>query len=125
MEQPKYKSFTYRTSVEWSVDRQGILRSDGKQAIETSSPPEFKGIPGYWTPEDFFVAAVEMCTMSTFLSFVGRKNIPLVSYRSSAEGLLEFVEGKYQFTKIIVQPEITVENTWTQEQVEGLVHKAL
>jgi organic hydroperoxide reductase OsmC/OhrA len=124
MEQAKYKSFTYRTSVEWSVDRQGTLRSDGKQAIETSSPPEFKGIPGFWTPEDFFVAAVEMCTMSTFLSFGGRKNIPLVSYRSSAEGLLEFVDGKYQFTKIIVQPEITIENTWTQEQVEELVHKA-
>jgi len=124
MEQPRYKSFTYRTSTEWSQDRQGTLRSEGKTAVEISSPPEFKGVDGIWSPEDLFVAAAEICTMTTFLSFGERKNIPLISYRSSAEGLLEFVEGKYQFTKITILPEITVGNAWTQEQVEELVHKA-
>ena len=120
----KFKTFTYHTSVEWKSDRQGFLRSEGKPEIYVSSPPEFKGIPGVWTPEDLFVAAAEICTMSTFLSFGGRKGIPLKSYKSSSEGLLENVDGKYRFTKIIIKPEIVVEASWTKEQVNEIVHQA-
>lgn len=120
----KYKSFTYHTNVVWKSDRQGIASSEGKPNIEISSPPEFKGVPGVWTPEDFFVSAVELCQMTTFLAFGFRKNIPLKSYKSSAEGLLEFVDGNYRFTKIVLKPEITVEQSWTKEQVEELVHQA-
>lgn len=120
----KFKTFTYHTNVEWKSDRQGILQSDGKPQMDVSSPPEFKGIPGVWTPEDLFVAAVEICQMSTFLSFGMRKGIPLTSYKSHAEGVLENVDGKYRFTKIIVKPEIVVENSWTKAQVEEIVHAA-
>ncbi len=120
----KFKTFTYHTNVEWKSDRQGFLRSDGKPEISVSSPPEFRGIPGVWSPEDLFVAALEICQMSTFLSFGGRKGIPLKSYKSSAQGLLENIDGKYRFTKIVVKPEIVVENSWTKEQVEEIVHIA-
>jgi organic hydroperoxide reductase OsmC/OhrA len=114
----------YKTALEWQQAQQGNLSSDGKPMLNVSSPPEFKGIPGLWTPEDMFVASAEICTMSTFLSFGGRKNIPLVSYKSSAEGILEFVDGKYRFTKIRIVPEITVRKDWTREQVEEIVRDA-
>lgn len=120
----KYKTFTYNTNVAWKSDRQGFLNSEGKPQIDVSSPPEFKGIPNVWTPEDLFVAALEICQMSTFLSFGGRKGIPLKSYKSSAEGTLENVDGKYRFTRIVVRPEIIVESSWTKEQVEEIVHTA-
>lgn len=120
----KFKTFTYHTSLKWQQDRQGKLASDIKPVLDVSSPPEFKGIPGLWTPEDLFVASVEICTMSTFLSFGGRKNIPLVSYKSSAEGMLENVNGKYRFTKIVITPVIVVKSEWTREQVEEVVHAA-
>ncbi|MEI7905734.1 MAG: OsmC family protein [Bacteroidota bacterium] len=120
----KFKTFTYHTGVEWKSERQGLLRSEGKPDVLVSSPPEFKGIPGVWTPEDLFVAALEICQMSTFLAFGIRKGIPLKSYKSSAEGLLENVDGKYRFTRITVKPEIVVEQSWTKEQVEELVHAA-
>lgn len=120
----KYKTFTYNTSLKWQQARQGKLSSDIKPSLDVSSPPEFKGIPGMWTPEDMFVASAEICTMSTFLSFGGRRNIPLVSYKSSAEGVLEFMNGKYRFTKIRILPEITVGKEWTREQVEEVVREA-
>ncbi len=127
----RYKTFTYHTSLEWTQNRQGTLSSDSKPSLDISGPPEFKGIPGVWTPEDFYVASAEMCAMTTFLSFGERKNIPLVSYRSSAEGVLEFVEGKYRFTKIFVKPHIVVGKSsprdgagWTEEQVKEVVHQA-
>lgn len=120
----KYKTFTYHTNIQWTSDRQGMLRADGKPELNISSPPEFKGIPGVWTPEDLFVAAVEICQMSTFLAFGIRKELPLRSYKSAAEGTLEFVDGNYRFTKVVVRPEIVVGNSWTKEQVEQLVHTA-
>jgi peroxiredoxin-like protein len=120
----KFKSFTYHAGVEWKSDRQGFLRAEGKPQIDISSPPEFKGIPGVWTPEDMLVGAVDICQMSTFLAFGIRKGIQLKSYKSSAEGLLENVDGKYRFTKIIVKPTIVVEASWTKEQVEELVQIA-
>lgn len=109
----KFKTFTYHTGVEWKSDRQGVVRSEGKPDIDITSPPEFKGIPGMWTPEDMLVGAVDICQMSTFLAFGTRKGIPLKSYKSSAEGLLENVDGKYRFTKISIKPTIVVEASWT------------
>ncbi len=120
----KFKTFTYHTSVEWKSERQGFLRSDGKPEVYVSSPPEFKGIPGVWSPEDLFVAAAEICTMSTFLSFGGRKGMPLKSYKSSAQGLLENTDGKYRFTKIVITPEVVVGKEWTKEQVDEVFHQA-
>jgi organic hydroperoxide reductase OsmC/OhrA len=120
----RFKSFTYRTAVQWKELRQGSLAAEGKPTIDISSPPEFKGIPNVWTPEDLFVASAEICTMSTFLSFGGRKNIPLISYKSTADGLLEFVDGKYRFTTITVKPEIVVGSSWTRDMVEAVVHEA-
>lgn len=120
----KFKAFTYQTSVEWKSHRQGFLQSEGKPQIDVSSPPEFKGIAGVWTPEDLFVAAVEICQMSTFLSFGSRKGLPLRSYKSSAVGTLENVDGKYRFTIVVVKPTIIVENSWTKEQVDELVRTA-
>lgn len=120
----KYKTFYYHTSLEWKSERQGYLRSDGKPDLYVSSPPEFKGIPGVWSPEDLFVAAAEICTMSTFLSFGGRKGIPLKSYKSAAEGVLENLDGKYRFSKIIIKPEVVVGTEWTREQVEEVFHQA-
>ncbi|MBI3191832.1 MAG: OsmC family protein, partial [Pedosphaera parvula] len=54
--------------------------------FRVASPPEFKGEAGVWTPEDLFVAAVNVCTMTTFAAFAQRLNLPVLSYRCEAEG---------------------------------------
>ncbi len=120
----KRRMFTYRTSLTWIEGRLGRLSSNGKPDIDVASPPEFKGPEGLWSPEDLFVAAVEICTMTTFRSFAERKNLPLASYRSAAEGLLEFVDGKYRFTHITITPEIVVNGGWTEAEVRSLVDES-
>lgn len=120
----KYKTFTYRTQLEWVESRAGVLRSEGKPEFRVSSPPEFKGEAGVWTPEDLFVAAVNVCTMTTFLSFAQRLQLPIVSYTSEAEGVLEFVDGGYRFTKVILRPRITVGNEEAIEQARKTLHDA-
>jgi len=105
-----YKVFRYQTDVYWKSGRRAIISSEGKADLETSSPPEFKGDPGFWTPEDMFVAAVNLCTLMTFVAFAQRKELDFVSYESAAEGLLEFVEGRYRFTEVILHPHLVLKS---------------
>lgn len=102
------KSYTYHTSVRWTEQRKAIMSCAGKPDVQVATPPEFKGHEGIWSPEDLFVASVEICTMTTFLAFAERAGVSFVSYHSEAEGRLELVDGKFQFTSITIRPRITV-----------------
>ena len=105
----KYKSYNYHTHLKWLGNRAGILSSEGKPEFRVASPPEFKGETGVWTPEDLFVASVETCTMTTFAAYSLKRNLPVVSYTSYAEGTLENQDGVYRFTQIVLKPTILVE----------------
>ncbi|MBZ5534558.1 MAG: OsmC family protein [Acidobacteriia bacterium] len=116
-----FKIFHYNTQLRWSGERHGDLSSEGKPGLKIAAPPEFKGHPGLWTPEDLLVAAVEICTMTTFLAFASHKKIGLLQYESAAEGTLENVNGKYQFTRVVVTPRITVATADEIATVEQLI----
>lgn len=118
------KSFTYKTCSTWTEGRSGTLGSEGKPTLKISSPPEFKGERGVWTPEDLFVGSVEMCHMTTFLSFAAQKKIAIVSYRSHANGVLEYIDGDYRFTRIVIFPTITVGHEVVETEVHALLREA-
>jgi organic hydroperoxide reductase OsmC/OhrA len=120
----RYRTFTYKTSTRWIEGRSGMLESEGKPSLRISSPPEFKGEPGLWTPEHMFVACVEMCHMSTFIAFAAKRNVPVVSYRSHANGVLEFVEDDYRFTRIVIFPTIVVSSASAEEDVHAILQDA-
>jgi organic hydroperoxide reductase OsmC/OhrA len=47
-----YKSFRYQANTVWSSARRGTLSALGKPCIDVGSPPEFKGEPDVWAPEE-------------------------------------------------------------------------
>lgn len=120
----RYKTFEYTTNTTWKQNRVGIIGSNGKPALEVASPPEFKGVPGVWTPEDMFVAAIETCHMTTFLAFASRANIGLKSYESTARGTLEFDGDGYRFTKVVLTPQVVVDANTDVDQVMDIIHNA-
>jgi organic hydroperoxide reductase OsmC/OhrA len=120
----KYKSYTYRTQLEWLGGRAGSLAAEGKPGFRVASPPEFKGEAGVWCPEDLFVASVNVCTMTTFAAFLGRLQLPVVSYNCEAEGLLEFVEGKYCMTRVTLRPRVVVKSAEAIAPTEKALHDA-
>lgn len=120
----KHKTFTYHTKLQWIDDRAGLLQSEGKPDLRVASPPEFKGEEGVWTPEDLFVASIEICTLTTFTAFAQRRELEIISYTSEAEGVLEFVNGKYKFTKIILKPVISVDSSDAVALTEKTIHDA-
>lgn len=112
------KAFHYEVKTRWTQQRRGVLAAEGKPALEVASPPEFKGHPGVWTPEDLLVAAVSACTMTTFLSFAARREVQLLSYECDATGTLEMVEGKFRFSRVVLRPRIIVARN---EDVSGVL----
>lgn len=89
-----------------------------------ATPPEFKGHEGIWSPEDLFVASANICLMTTFLAFAERAGLAFTSYESDAEGLLELVEGKFQFTKIVLKPQVTLKQGEDAAKAKEILEKA-
>jgi peroxiredoxin-like protein len=118
------KVYTYHTSIKWTEQRKGVISSAGKPDIQVATPPEFKGHGGIWSPEDLFVASVNTCVMTTFLAVAERAGLAFTSYESVAEGRLELVDGKFQFTAITLKPTITLPANGDAIKAKELIEKA-
>ncbi len=105
-----YKSFHYKAKTTWSSARCGMLSAVGKPSIVVGSPPEFKGEPGVWAPEELLVGSLNTCMMLTFLTLAQRQGLTPVGYESEAEGLLDNVEGKYHITEVTIRPRVTLKS---------------
>lgn len=119
------KRYTYHTAVRWTEQRKGrIAAGEGKPEIEVATPPEFKGHPGIWSPEDLFVAAANVCLMTTFLAFAERAGLGFTAYESEAEGVLELVDGKFQVTTITLKPRLALKPGEDAAKARELLEKA-
>jgi peroxiredoxin-like protein len=119
-----YKAFHYQTDVSWKSGRRAVISAPGRRDLEVSSPPEFRGEAGFWTPEDMFVASVNLCTLLTFAAFAERRDLEFVGYESAAEGVLEYVEGKYRFTEIDLHPHIVLKSPADLERARQILEEA-
>ncbi|MDH4187941.1 MAG: OsmC family protein [Nitrospira sp.] len=118
------KMYLYHTAVKWTEQRKGIISCAGKPDVQVATPPEFKGHENIWSPEDLFVASANICLMTTFLAVAERAGLAFASYESEAEGTLELVEGKFQFTGITLKPVITLPAGGDAAKARELIEKA-
>jgi organic hydroperoxide reductase OsmC/OhrA len=95
----------FETKVQWESEKKGWLISNGPVPLETAS---YKNHPGLWSPENLFVAAVNISFMQCFLEVCVHVGIPVLFYDSNATGLSEILEGKKMITEIIIEPKILI-----------------
>lgn len=120
----------YNVDIKWNTDRKGVmcspeLTSNGGSCIEVATPPEFpKGIPGIWSPEHLFTAAVSSCLMTTFLSIAENSKLPFISFTCNSKGKLEQVEGKFMMSEIILEPVVTISDEKDRERAERVLQKS-
>ncbi len=115
--------YAYQTNLEWNSENKGIMRSENKPDIDVACPPEFGGHPGIWSPEDLFVASVEVCMLTTFLWYIKKEDISIKSYKSKAEGTVEMIGGVFQFSLVEVKMKVELCNGKDYEQVENILKK--
>jgi len=129
----KPKKYSFRTNIRWLQARRGILSADGRTTIDIACPPEFGGELGYWTAEHLFVAATEICIMTTFIWLLEKAGGRLISYESEAVGTAQMINGDFRFSKIEIRPVITtkeiffskVKDAMEKARKQCLISKAL
>jgi len=116
-----FKTFRYKAKTDWTSARQGTLSASEKSNIAIGSPPEFRGRPDVWAPEELLVGSLNTCLMLTFLALAQAKKLVPAGYESEAEGLLENVEGKYRITEVAVRPRVTVNDAGELERAREVM----
>ncbi|CAN5442964.1 hypothetical protein BH10BAC1_BH10BAC1_17130 [soil metagenome] len=120
----------YNVDVNWNTDRKGIVCSpelsrDAGSCIEVATPPEFpKGIPGIWSPEHLFTAAVSSCLMTTFLAIAENSKLEFKSFSCKSKGKLEQVDGKFSMTEITLEPTVIIMDEKERERAERVLQKS-
>jgi organic hydroperoxide reductase OsmC/OhrA len=111
----------YSTIVEWTKDLDGFLKCGNGHTAVFSFPPEFNGRKGVFTPEDAFVASLNMCIHMTFLAVSRKARLNLVRYECEAKGETESEIGNlYHFSKVTLYPKIVVKGS-SMETVQRLL----
>ena len=99
----------YKSKVVWTGGHDGELTCSNGPRMTYSAPPALQGKPGVMTPEDAFVAALNMCFHLMFIWASERLRIKLVSYECEAEGrVVELLDRTSTFERTILRPVIKV-----------------
>lgn len=123
----------YNVDINWNNERRGILCSpeliesckDTDSCIEVATPPEFpKGIPGIWSPEHLFTAAVNSCLMTTFLSIAENSKLEFKSFSCRSKGKLEQVDGKFIMSEVILEPTVIIQDELQREKALRILQKS-
>ncbi len=120
----------YNVDINWNKDRKGVMCSpelihDANTCIEVATPPEFpKGMPGIWSPEHLFTAAVSSCLMTTFLAIAENSKLEFSNFNCKSKGKLEQVDGKFLMTEIILEPSVTIADEKYRERAERVLQKS-
>lgn len=112
----------FKTNYRWKESNLGEVALEGRPALEVAPPPVFKGPEGMFSPEDFFVSAVETCFFLTLVFEIKRANVKLLEYESKADGLLERVDGQMRFTQVDLYPKAVIEGD--PEEMKELMERA-
>jgi len=116
---------SYRVTATWQNKRRGVVSLKGiEPAIEFSTPPEFKGEAGFWTPEHFLVAAVGSCYVATFYAIAEMSKLEFSGLQLTVEGKLGKPEGKLRFTELLLKPTLTIAHGHDLDRANRLLEKA-
>ena len=123
----------YNVDVNWSRERQGIMCSpelklehaEANSCIEVATPPQFpKGVPGIWSPEHLFTAAISSFFMTTFLAIAEASKLDFINFHCSSKGKLELIDGKYMMSEVILEPIVTIHNQGDRDKALRVLHRA-
>lgn len=116
----------YQVQVSWNANRNGTLSSEVlDEKLRVATPPEFpKGEANIWSPEHYFLAAINGCLLTTFLAIAENFKLDFVDFSSNAEGKLDIVDKKYVVSEVILKPTISIKKSSDKELAQKVIEKA-
>jgi peroxiredoxin-like protein len=118
------RKYFYKTRTKWKGDEKGEISSEEKTSIKIALPKELGGPGVVWSPDELFVSSVDSCAMLTFFWLIENRNIKVISYESSAEGVSQIdSDGVFRFTKVLLKPTIVISDAKDKSIVEEALKK--
>lgn len=117
----------YRLELRTDGSTTGVMTApdEGLPAMEVSSPPEFGGPKGTWSPEHLFVASVSACLMTTFQTIAANSKLETIDYADSPEGhMVRDESGLYRMSSITLRPRVTIPDPDKVDKTNRLLDKA-
>jgi organic hydroperoxide reductase OsmC/OhrA len=115
------KSHYYQSQIKWtgntgkgtksytSYERSYDIIINGKPTLKGSADPAFKGDSKLHNPEDLFLSSISSCHMLWYLHLCAENNITVIDYTDNATAEMQLTsEGKGQFTKATIKPEVII-----------------
>jgi peroxiredoxin-like protein len=91
----------------------------------TLAPPSQFGGPGdQWSPEYLFMASVASCFILSFKAIARASNLSWLSVECDVQGELDKMEGKTQFTNIVIKAKLVISPSQDSEKAQRLLIKA-
>lgn len=114
------RSHSYATHLTWTgaalgatvtydgYSREYQIAVAGKEPLNGSSDPLFRGDPSLHNPEELLVAALSSCHMLCYLARAARAGLHVVAYADEATGTMELLGGGGRFTEVVLHPVVTI-----------------
>ncbi|MGV3503472.1 MAG: OsmC family protein [Adhaeribacter sp.] len=104
-----------------AYEREHTIAVAGKPPIYASSDPSFRGDPGRHNPEELLLASLASCHMLWYLHLCADQGIVVTSYQDQASGTMtETAEGGGRFTRVLLQPVVTITDPGRVTQAQAL-----
>jgi organic hydroperoxide reductase OsmC/OhrA len=125
MTDKKYKSFSFKSTLNWTGGRTWDFAGDTTPFFHGSPPEMFRGENGKLTPEDLLIASINTCLISTFTSITTRENFEFVSFSCETVGTIDHTEEVgYRYTKMVQKVKMGVKSEDDILIANDLLHKA-
>lgn len=108
-----------------SYKRDFTVDATDKPQLKGTSGSAFNGDKSAYSPEDMLVAAVSSCHMLWYLHLCAEGGVVVIDYKDEAYGILhEENDGSGHFTKIVIRPEVTINDASNQEVAKSIHENA-
>jgi peroxiredoxin-like protein len=114
----------YTATASANLEGEVALDSRGLPRLISSSPAEFGGPGGQWSPESLLVAAVADCFVLTFRAIAAISKLSWISLNCEVTGTLDKVDRVMQFTAFTVRVRLLTPPETNSEQAQRLLTRA-
>jgi peroxiredoxin-like protein len=116
---------TYKVTAWWSAGKTGLAKSESApNAIHFAAPPQFGGLEGRWSPEDFLLCALTACFTTTFRALAEYSKFDYIDLEVEAKGTVRKAESGYAFEQITLRPTLTLSEEKERPLGERIMDKA-
>ncbi len=114
----------YQAIATGAVEGNIAVTSAGLPSLQTDSPPEFDGPPGFWSPETLLTAAVANCFILTFRAVARASKLEWNQIECKAFGTLDRIERVTRFTEMQITVKLHLPAGSDAERATRIIEKS-